>query len=45
VNAANAIIDANLHVDGVHQVKMANGTFNAQTRTCTNTGCHGTETW
>ena len=34
-----------LHIDGVHQVKMANGTYNAATRACSNTGCHGTETW
>jgi len=45
VNAAQTIINANLHVNGVHEVKMANGTFNAATRACSNTGCHGTETW
>jgi predicted CxxxxCH...CXXCH cytochrome family protein len=45
VDAAMTIINANLHVNGVHEVKMANGTFNATTRQCANTGCHGTETW
>lgn len=45
VNANRTIINANLHVNGVHEVKMANGTFNATTRNCTNTGCHGTERW
>lgn len=45
VDANRNIINANLHVNGVHEVKMANGTFNATTRQCTNTGCHGTETW
>jgi predicted CxxxxCH...CXXCH cytochrome family protein len=45
VNAAQTIINANLHVNGLHEVKMANGTFNAATRRCSNTGCHGTETW
>ncbi|HWO24690.1 MAG TPA: hypothetical protein VNO30_38370 [Kofleriaceae bacterium] len=39
------IVNANLHVNGVHEVKMANGTYNATTRQCANTGCHGTETW
>jgi predicted CxxxxCH...CXXCH cytochrome family protein len=45
VNAAMTIIDANLHVNGVHEVKMAQGTYNAATRQCSGTGCHGTETW
>jgi len=45
VNAAQTIINANLHVNGVHEIKMANGTYNAANRSCTNTGCHGTETW
>ena len=45
VDANRNIINANLHVNGVHEVKMANGTFNAATRQCSNTGCHGTETW
>lgn len=39
------IINANLHVNGVHEIKMANGTWNATTRSCSNTGCHGTERW
>jgi predicted CxxxxCH...CXXCH cytochrome family protein len=43
---ANMNIKApNLHINGVHEVKMANGTFNAGTRACSNTGCHGTERW
>jgi predicted CxxxxCH...CXXCH cytochrome family protein len=45
VNASMAIIKADLHVNGVHEVKMANGTWNATTRTCANTGCHGTKSW
>jgi predicted CxxxxCH...CXXCH cytochrome family protein len=45
VNAAMTIINADLHVNGVHEVKMANGTWNAATRTCSNTGCHGTKSW
>lgn len=45
VNANMAIINADLHVNGVHEVKMAQGTYNPATRACTNTGCHGTETW
>jgi predicted CxxxxCH...CXXCH cytochrome family protein len=45
VDANRNIINADLHVNGVHEVKMANGTFNPATRACSNTGCHGTETW
>jgi predicted CxxxxCH...CXXCH cytochrome family protein len=45
VSANQTIIGASLHVNGVHEVKMANGTFNAITRDCSNTGCHGTERW
>jgi predicted CxxxxCH...CXXCH cytochrome family protein len=45
VDANRNIINANLHVNGVHEVKMANGTWNATTRTCANTGCHGTKSW
>ena len=45
VNANMGIINADLHVNGVHEVKMAQGTYNPATRACTNTGCHGTETW
>jgi predicted CxxxxCH...CXXCH cytochrome family protein len=45
VNANMGIINADLHVNGLHEVKMAQGTFNPATRQCANTGCHGTETW
>jgi predicted CxxxxCH...CXXCH cytochrome family protein len=45
VNANMTIIKADLHVNGVHEVKMANGTWNAGTRQCSNTGCHGTKSW
>lgn len=39
------IIKADLHVNGVHEVKMAAGTWNPATRTCDNTGCHGRKSW
>jgi len=39
------IIKADLHVNGVHDIKMANGTWDPAARTCANTGCHGTERW
>jgi predicted CxxxxCH...CXXCH cytochrome family protein len=39
------IVNANLHVNGVHEVRMGNGTYDPIARRCTNTGCHGTETW
>jgi predicted CxxxxCH...CXXCH cytochrome family protein len=45
VNSAMTIIAADLHINGVHEVKMANGTYNATTKQCSNTGCHGTKTW
>lgn len=45
VDAGRNIINPNLHVNGVHEVKMNAGTFNATTRQCTNVGCHGTERW
>jgi predicted CxxxxCH...CXXCH cytochrome family protein len=45
VDANRNIIAADLHVNGKHEVKMLNGTFNATTRQCANTGCHGTKTW
>ncbi|HEY5920279.1 MAG TPA: CxxxxCH/CxxCH domain-containing protein [Kofleriaceae bacterium] len=45
VNQNLTIIGAALHVNGVHEVKMAAGTYNPATRQCANTGCHGTETW
>ena len=45
VDANRNIINANLHVNGLHEVKMVRGTYNATTRQCSNTGCHGVETW
>lgn len=45
VNANMAIIKPDLHVNGLHEVKMAAGTFNPTSRLCSNTGCHGTERW
>lgn len=39
------IIKADLHVNGVHEVRMAQGTWNAATRQCSNTGCHNTKSW
>jgi len=45
VDANMKIIKGDLHVNGVHEVKMANGTWNATARTCSNTGCHGTKSW
>jgi predicted CxxxxCH...CXXCH cytochrome family protein len=45
VDANQKIIKADLHVNGVHEVKMANGTWNATARSCSNTGCHETKSW
>ena len=45
VNAGGQIIAPALHVDKVKQVVMPRGTWNPTNRSCSNTGCHGTETW
>lgn len=39
------ILKPDLHVNGVHEVKMAAGTWDPATRRCSNTGCHGTKAW
>lgn len=39
------IIAADLHVNGVHEIEMVDGTWDAANRTCSNTGCHGREDW
>jgi len=47
VNATLGIINANLHINGLHEVKMQQGTYNAGTRSCSQlgTGCHGARSW
>jgi predicted CxxxxCH...CXXCH cytochrome family protein len=45
VDANRNILNANLHVNGAHEVKMAAGTYDAQRRRCQNSGCHGTKEW
>lgn len=47
VDGAPTIISAGLHVDGVKQVVMSQGTFNPATKACSGlaNGCHGTKTW
>jgi predicted CxxxxCH...CXXCH cytochrome family protein len=45
VNLGLGIIRANLHINGKHEVLMPKGSFNATTRTCTGTGCHGVRAW
>lgn len=47
VDANRQIIDANLHVNGVHEVRLQTGTYNPATRGCSGLGggCHGSETW
>ena len=45
VDAGMNIVNADLHINGVHEVKMANGTWNATARSCAGTGCHGTKSW
>jgi predicted CxxxxCH...CXXCH cytochrome family protein len=45
VSQNQQIIAPALHVNGVHEVQMPVGTWNPANRQCSNTGCHGTETW
>lgn len=45
VDANRNIITADLHIDGKHEVKMAAGTWNVMTRSCSGTGCHNTKRW
>ncbi|MCX5746980.1 MAG: CxxxxCH/CxxCH domain-containing protein, partial [Proteobacteria bacterium] len=47
VDATPAIIAPALHVDGVKEVVMSQGTYNATTKACSGlaNGCHGTKTW
>jgi hypothetical protein len=45
VDASRTIINAGLHVNGLHEIKMAAGTFDASRRRCQSTGCHGTKSW
>lgn len=46
VDANKNIIAADLHVDGIKQVKIRRGgTFDPATRRCTNLACHENETW
>ena len=47
VNGTPAIISATLHVNGVKDVKMSQGTYTPSTKACSGlaNGCHGTKTW
>jgi predicted CxxxxCH...CXXCH cytochrome family protein len=45
VDGAMSIVTANLHINGVHEVKTAQGTWNPNTRQCANVGCHNTRSW
>lgn len=45
VDVNRTIINANLHVNGVHEVKLQVGTYNAAGRSCSNIACHDTRTW
>lgn len=46
MSAPDAISGPTLHVNGTKNVQFGGpGTWNASTKTCSNVGCHGTETW
>jgi len=45
VDANQHIVNANLHVNGVHEVRMSSGNYNPSTRACRNIACHESETW
>lgn len=45
VNQQMAVIAPDLHINGLHEIDMPNGQWDAATRTCTNVGCHGDYGW
>jgi predicted CxxxxCH...CXXCH cytochrome family protein len=46
INAARTFIAPMLHINGLHEVKMTEGTFDTQRKRCQNTACHnGTRDW
>jgi predicted CxxxxCH...CXXCH cytochrome family protein len=45
INASRTIIGPMLHVNGLHEVKLTSGTYDAARRRCSNTACHGTKDW
>ncbi|MFH2063886.1 MAG: CxxxxCH/CxxCH domain-containing protein [Pseudomonadota bacterium] len=45
INSANVIIDKTAHVNGSVDVSLTSGTYNSASRSCSDTGCHGTESW
>jgi predicted CxxxxCH...CXXCH cytochrome family protein len=41
IDANQKIINANLHINGLHEIKLPDGNYNATTKTCTKIGgCH-----
>jgi predicted CxxxxCH...CXXCH cytochrome family protein len=45
VDLGMQIVTPALHINGARDVKMGDGTYNINTKTCANPGCHGTQTW
>jgi predicted CxxxxCH...CXXCH cytochrome family protein len=45
IDANMKIINANLHINGAHEVKLTDGTWDPSARTCKATTCHGNRTW
>ncbi len=45
VNASETIIGRSLHVDGSLQVSFSSGSGTYSNGSCSDTGCHGTESW
>lgn len=43
-NGATSILDPTKHVNGAHDVKIQNGSWNSSTKSC-NPACHGSEKW
>jgi predicted CxxxxCH...CXXCH cytochrome family protein len=45
INAARTFIAPMLHINGLHEVKLTTGTYDASRKRCQNTACHGTMDW
>ncbi len=46
INAARTFIAPMLHINGLHEVKLTEGTYDASQKRCQNTACHsGTREW
>lgn len=45
MNAGGNFVDADLHINGYHEVTPGAGTWDANAQFCANVGCHGDRPW